>query len=61
MINELPLSKLTGYRDIATRICPKGVTPNVLIGGPVPGFPTVREPHRSEGNRGIDAFGNDKL
>ena len=77
MINELPLSKLTGYRDIATRICPKGVTPECFnrgstmltttlsevewVGGPVPGFPTVREPHRSEGNRGIDAFGNDKL
>src|SRR5207253_2363977 len=26
-----------------------------------PGFPTVREPHRPEGNRGIEAFGNDKL
>jgi hypothetical protein len=34
------------------------------VGGPVPvspGFPTVREPHRPEGNRGIDAFGNDGL
>jgi len=38
--------------------------PNVLIVGPVPvspGFPTVREPHRPEGNRGIEAFGNDGL
>ena len=25
----------------------------------LPGFPTVREPHRPEGNRGIEAFGND--
>ena len=25
------------------------------------GFPTVREPHRPEGNRGIEAFGNDRL
>ena len=34
------------------------------VGGPVrvsSGFPTVREPHRPEGNRGIEAFGNDKL
>jgi hypothetical protein len=34
------------------------------VGGPVPvspGFPTVREPHRPEGNRGIEAFGNDGL
>ena len=33
-------------------------------GGPVPvspGFPTVREPHRPERNRGIEAFGNDEL
>jgi hypothetical protein len=34
------------------------------VGGPVPnppGFPTVREPHRPEGNRGIEACGNDGL
>ncbi len=34
------------------------------VGGPIPvspGFPTVREPHRPEGNRGIEAFGNDGL
>jgi hypothetical protein len=34
------------------------------VGGPVlvsPGFPTVREPYRAEGNRGIEAFGNDGL
>src|SRR6266436_6291157 len=33
------------------------------VGGPVPvspGFPTVREPHRPEGNRGIKTFGNDR-
>ena len=29
------------------------------VGGPVPvspGFPTVRDPHRPEGDRGIEAF-----
>ena len=34
------------------------------VGGPVLlslGFPTVREPHRPEGNRGIETFGNDEL
>ena len=46
------------------RIYPKSVTLECfnLIGDPVPvspGFPTVREPHRPEGNRGIEAFGND--
>src|SRR5262249_44526476 len=49
------------YQKLAMRI-PKSSPPNVLIGGPVPissGFPTVREPHRPERNRGIEAFGND--
>ena len=33
------------------------------VGGSVvsSGFPTVREPHRPEGNRGIEAFGNDRV
>jgi len=38
--------------------------PGRMGGGPVPvsqGFPTVREPHRPEGNRGKEAFGNDEL
>ena len=63
MINELPLSKLTGYQDIATRIPPpecfnRGSTMLTTtlshvewVGGPVPvspGFP-------------IEAFGNDGL
>jgi hypothetical protein len=67
MINELPRSKLTGYQDIATRIYPKGVTPECFnrgstmltttlsevewVGGPVPVSPGFP----------IDAFGNDKL
>ena len=46
-----PRSKLPGYQNVAMRIYPKGVTPNVLIGGPVrvsPGFP-------------LRACGNDRL
>jgi hypothetical protein len=46
-----PRSKLPGYQNIVIRIYPQGVTPSVLIGGPVPvspGFP-------------IEAFGNGKL
>jgi hypothetical protein len=64
MINELPRSKLTGYQDMATRIYPKVVTPACFNRGSssgLPGFTTVREPHRPEGNRGIEAFGNAEL
>jgi hypothetical protein len=43
--NELPRSKLTGYRNIAMRIYPKASPPNVLIGGPVPVSPWI--PDRS--------------
>jgi hypothetical protein len=46
------------------KLSPKSSPPNVFIAGPVsesPGCPTVREPHRPEGNRGIEAFGNNKI
>jgi hypothetical protein len=54
ILNREPMNntqQADGYQKTATRIHPKGVTPDVLIGGPVlvsPGFP-------------IKAFGNDGL
>jgi hypothetical protein len=51
LANELHRSKLMGYQNIAMRIYPKGVTPNVLIGGPVPVSPGFL----------VEAFGNDRL
>ncbi len=53
-----------GYQNMGMRIDPKGVTPECVNRGSSSGLawiPTVREPHRPEGNRGIEAFGNDGL
>ena len=46
-----PRTKLMRYQNIRKRIYPNGVTPECLIGGPVPASPGIP----------IEAFGNDRL